>query len=164
MKQFKKISLIVLVILVLALTVTACDTADTPEDTEDVEDLDTPETPEDTEDAEDAEDTEDEGMYKDGVYTGEGEKREYGYELAEVTIEDGEIADIVLKRMTADDEEVDYDEWTGEDDKPNLKQFKDDMAEDMLSEQSYDVDVIATATETSEGWKDAVKEALDKAK
>lgn len=27
-----------------------------------------------------------------------------------------------------------------------------------------EVDVIATATETSEGWKEAVKDALDKAK
>jgi len=38
------------------------------------------------------------------------------------------------------------------------------MAEKMVSNQTYDVDAIATATETSEGWKDAVKDALDKAK
>ncbi len=34
----------------------------------------------------------------------------------------------------------------------------------MVANQSYEVDAIATATETSEGWKQAVKEALDKAK
>lgn len=102
--------------------------------------------------------------YNDGTYTGESEKREFGYEEAEVTIEDGKITNIVLKRMTPDGEEVDYDEWTGEDDKPNLKQFRIDMAEEMIEKQSYEVDAIATATETSEGWKEAVKNALEQAK
>jgi len=102
--------------------------------------------------------------YKDGTYTGEGEHREHGYEAAEVTIEGGKITKIVLKRMTADGEEVNYDEWTGEGDRPNLKQFREDMAEEMIEKQTYDVDVIATATQTSEGWKQAVKNALDQAK
>lgn len=133
-----------LVIMVLVLNVTACGSTDTPD--EETPDADTDVT------------------YNDGTYTGEAEKREFGYETAEVTIEDGKIADVVLRRMTPEGEEVDYDEWTGEDDKPNLKQFKEDMADEMVSNQTYDVDVIATATETSEGWKEAVKDALDKAK
>lgn len=138
MKQFRRIALIALVIVVLTLALTACGSSDTS----------------------------DGDVYKDGTYTGEGEKREFGYEVSEVTIENGQITDIVLKRMTPDGEEVDYDEWTGEgeDGKPNLKQFKEDLAEEMVSNQSYEVDAIATATETSEGWKQAVKEALDKAK
>lgn len=102
--------------------------------------------------------------YKDGTYYGEGEHREHGYEAAEVTIEGGKITNIVLKRMTADGEEVNYDEWTGEGDRPNLKQFKEDMAKEMIEKQTYDVDAIATATQTSEGWKQAVKNALDQAK
>ncbi len=139
MKQFRRIALIALVIVVLTFTLTACGSSDTS-DGDDV--------------------------YKDGTYTGEGEKREFGYEAAEVTIEDGKIVGIVLKRMTPEGEEVDYDEWTGEgaDGKPNLKQFREDLAEEMVANQSYEVDAIATATETSEGWKQAVKEALDKAK
>jgi len=137
-RKFNKIALVALVIAALMLSLTACGSSDAPEG--------------------------EEVTYKDGTYTGESEKREFGYEAAEVTIEDGKIADIVLKRMTPEGEEVDYDEWTGEDDKPNLKQFKEDMAEKMVSNQTYDVDAIATATETSEGWKDAVKDALDKAK
>lgn len=103
-------------------------------------------------------------IYNDGTYIGESEKREFGYEEAEVTIEGGEITNIVLKRMTPEGDEVDYDEWTGEDDRPNLKQFKEDLAEEMIEKQSYDVDAIATATETSEGWKEAVKNALEQAK
>lgn len=101
--------------------------------------------------------------YKDGTYYGESEHREHGYEAAEVTIEDGKIANIVLKRMTADGEEVNYDEWTG-DDRPNLKQIREDLAKAMIEKQSYDVDAIATATQSCEGWKDAVKEALDQAR
>ena len=102
--------------------------------------------------------------YKDGTYIGQSEKREFGYEEAEVTIEGGKISDIVLKRMTPEGEEVDYDEWTGEGDKPNLKQFKEDVAKDMLEKQSYEVDTIATATETVNGWKQAVESALEQAK
>ncbi len=66
--------------------------------------------------------------------------------------------------MTPEGDEVDYDEWTGEDDKPNLKQFKEDLAKEMIEKQTYEVDAIATATETSEGWKEAVKNALEQAK
>ena len=104
------------------------------------------------------------GSYKDGTYIGQSEKREFGYEEAEVTVADGKIEDIVLKRMTPEGDEVDYDDWTGETDKPNLKQFKEDVAEDMLEKQTYEVDTIATATETVTGWKEAVKNALEQAK
>ncbi len=104
------------------------------------------------------------GDYNDGTYVGQSEKREFGYEEAEVTIKDGKIEDIVLKRMTPEGEEVDYDEWTGEDDRPNLKQFKEDVAKEMLEKQSYEVDTIATATQTVDGWKEAVKNALEQAK
>lgn len=103
-------------------------------------------------------------VYNDGTYYGEGEHREYGYETAEVTIEDGKITNIVLRRMTADGEEVNYEEWTGEDDKPNLKDIREELAQEMIDKQTYEVDAIATATESCEGWKDAVREALEDAK
>lgn len=102
--------------------------------------------------------------YKDGTYYGEGEHREHGYEAAEVTIEDGKIVSIVLKRMTADGQEVNYDEWTGENNRPNLKQIREDLAQNMIDKQSYEVDAIATATQSCEGWKEVVKNALKDAK
>jgi len=141
LKGSGRITLILLGIIALTLMLAACGAPDTSEDEADSD-----------------------VTYGDGIYTGESEKREFGYESAEVTIEDGQIADIVLRRMTPEGEEVDYDEWDGQGDKPNLKQFKDDLAKEMVSNQTYDVDSISTATETSEGWKAAVKEALDKAK
>jgi len=102
--------------------------------------------------------------YKDGTYYGEGEHREHGYEAAEVTIEDGKIVNIVLKRMTAEGEEVNYDEWTGENNRPNLKQIREDLAQEMIDKQTYEVDAIATATQSCKGWKEAVKNALEDAK
>lgn len=137
MKRFTKIILSVLVIASLTMTLTACGGSS---------------------------DSRNIGDYNDGTYIGQSEKREFGYEEAEVTIKDGKIEDIVLKRMTPDGEEVDYNEWTGEDDKPNLKQFKEDVSKNMLEKQSYDVDTVATATETVNGWKEAVKNALEQAK
>ncbi len=136
MKRHSKIILAVLVITSLTVFLTACGSKDSSNGV----------------------------AYKDGTYTGEGEKREFGYELAEVTVKDGEITDIVLKRMNPDGTEVDYDEWTGEDDKPNLKQFREDVAKEMIEKQDYEVDTVATATQTVEGWKEAVKNALEQAK
>lgn len=137
MKRVTKVLLAISIIALLTVTLAACGSSDTSNG--DV-------------------------IYNDGTYIGESEKREFGYEEAEVTIEGGEITNIVLKRMTPEGDEVDYDEWTGEDDRPNLKQFKEDLAEEMIEKQSYDVDAIATATETSQGWKEAVKNALEQAK
>ncbi len=137
MKNTRKVFLSVLIIASLTMVLTACGGKE--------------EAPEDV-------------HYNDGTYIGQSEKREFGYEEAEVTIVDGKIEDIILKRMTPDGEEVDYDEWTGEDDKPNLKQFKEDVAEAMLEKQSYEVDTVATATETVNGWKQAVESALEQAK
>lgn len=135
MKKGTKLFLTFILIMSLALTLAACGSSDKGEAT-----------------------------YKDGTYYGEGEHWEHGYEAAEFTIEGGKITKIVLKRMTTDRQEVNYDEWTGEDGRPNLKQFREDMAKEMIEKQTYEVDTIATATTTSEGWKQAVKNALDKAK
>lgn len=108
------------------------------------------------------------GDLKDGTYEGKSDPWDYGQESATVTIKDGKITDIVLKRLTKDGAEVNYDEWTGTEVdgkvRPNLKQFKEDMAKKMIEAQSYDVDTIATATVTTGNWKVAVQRALEKAK
>ena len=107
--------------------------------------------------------------YKDGTYTGEGAKRQYGYENAIVTIKGGKIDSVVLKRLDTTGKEVDYTDWSGKPGvdgttKPNLKQFKIDMAKSMVEKQSSDVDTISSATDSSKGWKVAVENALKKAK
>lgn len=107
--------------------------------------------------------------YKDGTYEGIGDKWKYGQESSVVIIEGGKIKSIVLKRLDTNGKEVNYDEWTGAKDasgntRPNLKQFRGDMANKMLAKQSTDVDTIATATVSTANWKVATQRALDSAK
>lgn len=85
--------------------------------------------------------------YADGVYTGEGE----GYVGAikvEVTIAEGLISNI---EVTEESEDRPY--------------FIDslEILDDMIDEQTYDVDTMTGATVTSKGLKRAVKEALEQA-
>lgn len=103
----------------------------------------------------------------DGEYTSQGDKREHGSEEATVVIDDGKISDITLRRLDEKGNEVNYDDWTGEEKDgkayPNLKQYRIDMANRMLEEQTYEVDTISGATESTEAWKLAVKRALEQA-
>ncbi|MDF2698648.1 MAG: hypothetical protein K0Q49_204 [Haloplasmataceae bacterium] len=47
--------------------------------------------------------------------------------------------------------------------RPNLAQYRFDLADDMLEAQSASVDTIASATDSSNGWIQAVERALEKA-
>lgn len=104
------------------------------------------------------------GAYKDGVYDIKQVSTKSGYEEAVVTIKDGKIENIELKRLDKKQKEVNYNQWDGTKwGYPNLKQYRFDLAKTMLDKQSADVDVITGATESSKGWKKAVSEALSKA-
>ncbi len=107
-------------------------------------------------------------VYKDGTYTGEGDPWEFGREDASVTVKGGRIESIVLRRLDKDGKEVDYNTFTGETIEgktyPNLKKYREDMANEMVSRQTYNVDAISGATVSTENWKIAVQRALDKAK
>jgi uncharacterized protein with FMN-binding domain len=106
--------------------------------------------------------------YKDGTYTGEGDKRQYGYENATVVITNGKIETITLRRLENDGKEVNYDDWTGKEVngkvRPNLKKYRTDLADQMVEKQTYNVDIISGATDSSKGWQLAVQRALEKAK
>lgn len=108
--------------------------------------------------------------YKDGTYTGAGPKWSHGSEDATVVIKGGKITDITLRRLDTSGKEVNYNQWTGKKDPktgqtyPNIKKDRIDMAKSMIKKQTYNVDTIAGATESTTNWKTAVKNALDKAK
>ncbi|WP_054749827.1 FMN-binding protein [Ruminiclostridium josui] len=109
------------------------------------------------------------GSYKDGTYSAKGDPWENGQEEAIVTVKDGKITDVSLKRLTKDGKsEVDYSLFDGKvhDGKqyPNLKEFKETMAKNMVEKQSAQVDTIAGATTTTKNWSIAAQKALDKAK
>lgn len=106
--------------------------------------------------------------YRDGTYTGTGDRWEKGYENATITIKDGKITNITLRRLQPDGKEVDYNQWTGKTINgktyPNLKDYRVEMAKRMIDKQSPDVDTISGATTTTNNWKVAVRRALDQAK
>jgi uncharacterized protein with FMN-binding domain len=105
--------------------------------------------------------------YYDGTFTGRSDEWQFGSEQADVRFENNEIVEITLKRIWTDGKEVDYAlfDGTNPDGKPNLKQFRLDLAEDMMaSDDPTDVDAITGATVSSEGWMQAVERAIEKAK
>lgn len=107
------------------------------------------------------------GIYRDGIYTEEGDIWRYGNENATITVKSGRITEIILRKLDNTGKEVNYEEWslenTNDGKKPNLKEYRLDLAKKMLDKQSYDVEAVAGATISSENWKTAVKKALDKA-
>lgn len=103
--------------------------------------------------------------YKDGVYASMVESTKSGFEEAVVTTKDGKIQNIELKRLDKKKKEVNYEQWDGTKwDHPNLKQYRVDLAKEMINKQSSEVDIISGATESSNGWKAAASEALSKAR
>ncbi len=101
--------------------------------------------------------------YKDGVYDISHNSTKSGYEEALVTVQSGIIKNIELRRLDAKGVEVNYDQWTGAGEYPNLKQDRITLANAMLAKQSQNVDSISGATESSIGWKTAVAVALKQA-
>lgn len=107
--------------------------------------------------------------YKNGTYTALSDKWKYGRESATVIIRGGKISYILLKSLDTAGKEVNYNDWIGKKQangeiKPNLKEFRVDMAARMMAKGTYQVDTIASATVSTRGWKIAVQRALDKAK
>lgn len=101
--------------------------------------------------------------YKDGTYDVKNKSEKPGFEEAVVTIKEGKIQNIDLKRLDNNSKEINYDEWNGQGGKPNLKQARQDLAKAMVEKQSTNVDAMSGATVTSNGWKKAASDALAKA-
>ncbi|MTI48680.1 FMN-binding protein [Sporosalibacterium faouarense] len=160
MKRF----LVFLLVLVMIFSFTAC----ANDNTDDEPDNDNDNVGDDNNgDVSDDEDDENTLTYEDGTYTGMGEKWEHGQESSTVVIEDGQIVSVDLKRLNEDGEEVDYNNWTGEEidgaTYPNLKEYRVTMGDTMVEEQTYDVDTIAGATVSTANWKVATERALNEA-
>lgn len=95
--------------------------------------------------------------YKEGVYEGEA----YGYSKSKKPIKlsvaidsEGKIRDIVI----LDHEET--DKIGGE----ALKTLVDQVLNSQMSIKDLEIDNVSKATETSNGFKEALKNALEKAK
>lgn len=106
--------------------------------------------------------TEGVATYKDGTYDAKMANEKTGYDQAVVTIKDGKIENVDLKRLDDESQEVDYAFFDGKK-APNLKEYKQDLAKAIIEKQSADVDTISGATLSTAGWKQAVSDALVKA-
>ncbi len=157
MKKFFSI----LLIFVLVFSVAACTQEE--DDTRKAKEPD----PEIEEPKEDIEEEVTDGEYKNGTYEGKGDPWEYGSEDATVVIKDGKMEEITLRRLDKEGNEVNYDDWAGQEVEgktyPDLKQYRKDVAKKMIEKQTYEVDTISGATVSTGNWKIAVKRALEEA-
>lgn len=84
-----------------------------------------------------------------------------------MTIRNGKITGITLRKLDRIGKEVNYDQWIGKningDIRPNLKEYRIYLVNKMSEKQTYDVEAVTGATISSENWKRAVHKALDKA-
>lgn len=106
--------------------------------------------------------------YKDGTYTGKGDPWEYGMEDATVVIKDKKIVDVTLRRLDKEGKaEVDYSLFDGKAHNgklyPNLLEFKEKMAKEMIKKQKAGVEAISGATKSTTNWTLAAQRALDQA-
>ncbi|WP_432661868.1 FMN-binding protein [Wukongibacter baidiensis] len=169
MKKF--FSILLTFLLVFSIAACAPEKTEEPEEPvpeeeeieEPEEEMEEPEEEKETEEEEEA----DEGKYKDGTYEGKGDPWEYGSENATVVIADGKMEEITLRRLDKEGNEVNYDDWAGQEVEgktyPNLKQYRKDIAKEMIEKQTYEVDTISGATVSTGNWKIAVKRALEEA-
>lgn len=158
-----KKALLIVLALVMIFSFAACANNQTPAPTTPEP---TPTTPAPTTPGTDTPGT-DKGALKDGTYEGKGDKWQYGDESATVIVSGGKITQVTLRRLTTEGQEVNYEEWTGKEVngkvQPNLKQFREDLAQAIIAKQSTAVDDIAGATVSSKNWKLAVDRALEQA-
>lgn len=150
----KLLTIFLIFIMIFSFTACANDTEKEPNNKEDTQDNND-------------DDYEDIGKLQDGTYTALGDEWEYGQESSTIVIDEGQMVSVDLKRLTKDGKEVDYDNWTGEEINgkvyPNLKEFRKTMANQIIEQQTYNVDTIAGATTSTKNWKVATKKALKEA-
>ncbi|OWZ84433.1 FMN-binding protein [Natranaerobius trueperi] len=100
----------------------------------------------------------------DGTFMGISEEGEDGWGITWVTLENDEIQEVQLEEVQVADEED--NEYEFKDDDYEWEPFheaQDEMPERFEEENSHEVDTYSEATESSELWKDAVQDALNRA-
>ncbi len=110
-------------------------------------------------------------FYNDGVYTGQGDSKGYGSEVATITINQGRITDVVFQRLDSDGNEVltrnssdiKIDSMYQEILKGDIKSNIDLLINEVIKKQSYDIGIPTQNKELLLNWKLAVKRAMEKA-
>jgi uncharacterized protein with FMN-binding domain len=110
--------------------------------------------------------------YKDGTYIGEGDLKDYGKEVATITISQGKITNALFQRLDADGNEtlkrdsadVKIVSIGKEFLKDDIKSNIDLLINEVVKKQSYDISIPTSNKELLLNWKLAVKRAIEKAK
>jgi uncharacterized protein with FMN-binding domain len=111
-------------------------------------------------------------FYKDGTYMGEGDTKDYGKEVATITINGGKITDVVFQRLDASGTELFRNESSQiKIESTRRELLKDDiksdiniMVNEVIRRQSYDISIPTSNKELLLNWRLAVKRAVEKAK
>ncbi|ACB84664.1 FMN-binding protein [Natranaerobius thermophilus] len=104
----------------------------------------------------------------DGTFMGTSEiDKDLGWGVAWVVVEDEEITEVQLEEVTvADEEEDEEDKYEFKDDDydwEDWQEARETMPDWFEDENTWDVDIYTGATQSSEMWREAVKDALEKA-
>jgi len=96
----------------------------------------------------------------DGTFMGASDVGEQGYVgIALATLQNGEITEVALREADEEggefkDEEYDYEPWV---------EAAEEISQRFVEANSSEVDVYTDATSSSEKWKEAVEQAMEKA-
>lgn len=111
-------------------------------------------------------------FYNDGVYVGEGDSKDYGNEIATITISKGKITEVVFQRVNSKGKEIisKYCNKINNGDirrqllTDDIKSNIDLLTNEVMKKQSYDISIPTNNKDLLLNWKLAVKRALEKAK
>lgn len=99
-------------------------------------------------------------VYSDGTYQAVSQANDKGYTWAKVVVENDKIKSVELKEFTGTGVEKDWATYPY----VEAKSANEAMPGRFVQKNSWDVDVFAKATSSSDKYKEAVKLALEKAK
>jgi uncharacterized protein with FMN-binding domain len=110
-------------------------------------------------------------FYKDGVYTGQGDSKNYGSEIATITINHGKITDVMFQRLDSNGNEtirrnssdIKIGNMRQEILKDDIKSNIDLLVNEVLRKQTYDISIPTNNKELLLNWKLAVKRAMEQA-
>lgn len=110
--------------------------------------------------------------YIDGTYIGNGDLKDYGKEVATITIDGGKITNVVYQRLDSSGKEVLRTESSNvkieslgkELSKNDIKSDINILVNEVVKKQSYDVSIPTSNKDLLLNWRLAVKRAVEQAK
>lgn len=100
------------------------------------------------------------GVYTDGTYEAFSQATDKGFGWARVTVQRNKITAVDLKTFDGRAQEKDLETYPW----PETRQATEIMPQRFVDRNTWNVDIVARATGTSEQYKEAVRLALEKAR